>query len=144
MAGLALQTALDRQAQVGRCLAALVRLGEMEQRIANPYTWEAVLACKDREIAALAALDFPALQQECRELAASPEPQAARLAELMTANAELLGQVCALEQAALERAAAARDRCRQELASLQAGTRLQGAYRRRSGLPPARFLSELG
>jgi len=140
MSALTLGQALERQSQVSRHLAALVKLGEMQQTLSNPYTWEAVLECKQREIDALEGLGFPALQAACGPLLGTrQDPGQRRLAGLMAENHALLQRICALEQQAERRMATLVEGYRRQLNANRTARRVHETYA--APRPGARFLS---
>ncbi len=64
---------LARQRQVQHHLSLLLRLAAMQEDASTPQAWHAVLACKEKELAALAALGLARLLQEARDfLEAAP------------------------------------------------------------------------
>jgi hypothetical protein len=105
----------------------------------TPERWQALADCAQGEIDALALLDLARLETDCRELLVRlPAEQARCLSDLVAENRELLAQVGELERQAVARASEQLRALGAELAGLQRGVRLKGAYRGASG--SARFL----
>ena len=96
---------LAQQRQVQHHLSMLLRLSAIQDHAETPEAWEAVLSCKEKEIAALAALDLTRLLQEAQDFVAqAPAARYPELADLVALNLESLRGLCDSETAAVERA----------------------------------------
>jgi hypothetical protein len=120
-----------QQRRVHSHLDTLLRLGDMQLQASTPEAWEAVLACKDKEISALTELDLAAAMCEAQQFLSSSttEPPSA-LADLLALNTETLRRVGELESKALARAAAQTEALRTEMTAARRNTRLSAAYAR--------------
>ncbi len=138
-----LDHAIDRQLAAQGSLTILLRLAEMQQRLAAPTAWQAVVARKEQEIETLRALDVANHTVDCRRLlaAAEPGPAARQLAELLTANQALLEHICALEQQAQQRVILTLANYRSQMAAQQHDAKLRHAYRGRGRAP--RFVNQV-
>jgi|GEM_PF-2176531 len=136
------ERALAAQLEVGQTLNALLRLAEMEQSASTPDAWDALIACKQREIDALASKNFPELVERCRDLLARPDqPGSDRLVGLIERNRDMLARICALGLRAMSRAEHQREQISGALASLRVNKQLDSTYSSAKVSPP-KFLDQ--
>jgi len=139
----AFERALAAQLEVGQTLNALLRLAEMEQSASTPDAWDALIACKQREIDALASKNFPELVERCRDLLVRPDqPASSRLAGLIERNRDMLVRICALERRAMSRAEHQCNEVSGALASSRVNKQLDSTYSTAVVSPP-KFLDQI-
>ncbi len=121
------QTLAQRELQ--RHLSMLLRLGAIQEHASTPEAWRAVLDCKDKEIAALHALNLAGTLQAGRELLATLAPGShPELTELVALNIDALLRLCASEAEAARRARLQTEALRRKVTAARRGTRLSAAY----------------